>query len=120
MKSFQSVVKAAFATAVLASLWGSAAHAQEEPVTAGAKMDHSKMGDMKGMHMSMTGDADYDFASMMRQHHQMGLHMAQEELKNGKNAEMKQMAQKVIDGQTQELAALDAWLAKHKPAAATK
>jgi uncharacterized protein (DUF305 family) len=78
-------------------------------------MDHSKMGDTKGMHMKVTGDQDYDFASMMRHHHQMGLEMAQKELKNGKNDEMRQMAQKIVDAQKKEIATLDAWLAKNKP-----
>ena len=50
---------------------------------------------MQGMDMSamsMTGDADYDFAVNMRKHHQMALDMAQKELKNGKDVQMKQMA----------------------------
>ena len=76
-------------------------------------MDHSKMGDMKDV--KMTGDADYDFASMMRHHHQMGLEMAQKELKNGKNEEMRQMAQKIVDAQTKEIRELDTWLGKNKP-----
>jgi len=53
----------------------------------------------------------------MRHHHQMGVHMAKHELEHGKNADLKQMAQKIIDTQTQEIATLDAWLAKNKPAA---
>ena len=49
-------------------------------------------------------------------HHQMGLTMAQEELKNGKDSEMKKMAQKIIDKQQQGVKQLDACMAKHKAA----
>ncbi len=76
--------------------------------------DHSNMPGMNAMQMHKTGDVDHDFASMMRMHHQMGITMAQEELKNGKDGEMKKMAQKTIDMQQQEVKQLDAWLAKHK------
>lgn len=70
---------------------------------------HQKMSSMK-----MTGDHDHDFAMMMRSHHQAGLEMARAELKNGKDAQMKKMAQKVINDQTKEIKKLDDWLAKHQ------
>lgn len=76
-------------------------------------MDHANMGNMPAM--AKTGDVDYDFATMMRQHHQMGINMAQKQIKEGKNPEMKQMAQKIVDAQTKEIAQFDAWLAKNKP-----
>lgn len=82
--------------------------------------DHAQMSDahdMQGMHdMKMTGDQDYDFAAMMRKHHEMGLKMAKKELREGDAPQMKEMAQKIIDAQTKEIAELDAWLAKNKPA----
>ncbi|WP_256662206.1 DUF305 domain-containing protein [Pseudomonas sp. F(2018)] len=66
--------------------------------------------------MSMTGDADYDFATNMRMHHQMGVDMAKTELKNGKDAEMRRMAEDIITAQQKEIAALDQWLkARKKP-----
>jgi uncharacterized protein (DUF305 family) len=81
------------------------------------QMDHSKMHGMKHMKgMSMTGDADFDFATNMRKHHQMALPMAQAELKNGKDPQMLQSAKDIIDGQTKEISAFDQWLAAHKPA----
>ena len=90
----------------------------EVPTKAGA--DHAQMSDMhdkSAMHdMKMTGDQDYDFAAMMRKHHEMGLDMAKKELREGDAPKMKQMAQKIIDAQTKEIAELDAWMAKNKPA----
>ena len=58
------------------------------PAPSSMPMDHAGMTDMKAHQgMSMTGDADYDFAVNMRKHHQMAVTMAQAELKNGKNGE---------------------------------
>ncbi|WP_227470638.1 DUF305 domain-containing protein [Massilia sp. YMA4] len=64
--------------------------------------------------MQMTGDADLDFATMMRSHHQAGIDMAKTELQNGKDKQMREMAQKIVDAQTKEIAKLDAWIAKRK------
>ena len=92
----------------------------EKAVPPKAPADHaqtSDMHDMNGMHgMKMTGDQDYDFAAMMRKHHEMGLQMAKKELHECDEPQMKQMAQKIIDAQTKEIAELDAWMAKNKPA----
>lgn len=89
---------------------------------AGQSMQHAEhSSDMKGrnmqskMDMPMTGDADHDFAMMMRSHHQKGIEMAQQELKSGKDAEMKAMAKKIVADQTKEIAKLDKWMAGNKP-----
>lgn len=83
------------------------------PVSDG--MSHSTMPGMNGMDkMTMTGDADKDFAMMMKTHHQKGIEMAQMELKNGKSPEMKAAATKIIAAQKKEVAQLEAWLAKQK------
>lgn len=77
---------------------------------------------MKGMSdkmagMSMTGNHDVDFAQMMRIHHQGAIDMAEMELKNGKDASMRKMAQEIIKAQKKEIATIDRFLAKHgKPA----
>ena len=60
------------------------------------KMSHN-MGSMK-----MTGDTDRDFATMMAEHHQGAIQMAQIEVKYGKNAELKSMAKMMIDAQMKE------------------
>ncbi len=79
---------------------------------------HEMMQSMQDMHkkmsnMEMTGDQDHDFAMMMRSHHQAGLDMANAELKNGKDKQLKQMAKKIVTAQTKEIKELDQWMAKH-------
>ena len=78
--------------------------------------------DMKGMmkdnsdkmsSMQMTGNADVDFAMMMRIHHLGAIDMAQAELKDGKASEMRKLAQNIITAQKKEIAQLDKFLAKN-------
>ena len=64
--------------------------------------------------MTMTGDTDKDFASMMRMHHQCGVEMAQMQVANGKNAQLNTMAKKIIVSQKKEIAQFDTWIAKNK------
>lgn len=63
--------------------------------------------------MTMTGNADVDFAMMMKIHHQGAIDMAQAELKNGKEPQMRKMAQSIIAAQKKEIAQFDRFLAKH-------
>ena len=64
--------------------------------------------------MPKTGDIAKDFASMMQMHHQQAVEMAKMELANGKFAEVKAMARKIIADQQNEIAQFDKWLAAHK------
>jgi len=64
--------------------------------------------------MTMSGDTDKDFATMMKMHHQQALKMAEMELVNGKSAEMKAMAKRISVAQKKEIAHFDNWLAKQK------
>ena len=77
------------------------------------------MKDMSGKmtSMPMSGDPDADFAMMMRIHHQGAIDMANAELSNGKNPQMKKMATAIIAAQKREIAQFDAYLAKHGHAA---
>lgn len=52
--------------------------------------------------MTTTGIVDKDFASMMSQHHMQAIRMARIEVENGKNEDLKQLAQKMLDAQTKE------------------
>ena len=85
----------------------------------GGAMDMRGM-DMKGMmkdnndkmsSMKMTGNADVDFAMMMRIHHLGAIDMAQAELREGKDPQMKKMAKAIIAAQKKEIAQLDKFLA---------
>ena len=76
--------------------------------------------DMKGMmkdgkmsSMPMSGDPDVDFAMMMRMHHQGAIDMANAELSNGKDPQMKKMAKAIVAAQKKEIAQFDAYLARH-------
>ncbi|WP_448647621.1 DUF305 domain-containing protein [Pseudomonas mohnii] len=77
------------------------------------QMDQSKITKQLGG-MSMTGDADYDFAANMRMHHQMAIEMAQAELKSGKNQEMLHMAKDIIAAQKKEIDVFDQWIKANK------
>lgn len=64
--------------------------------------------------MKPTGDLDKDFAMMMRMHHQQAVQMAKTEAQNGKSAELKALANKMMADQQKEIGQLEAWLQKHK------
>ena len=68
---------------------------------------HDKM-----MAMRPSGDADVDFAMMMRVHHQSAITMAEAELQNGKDPQMRVMAKDIIYAQKKEIAVFDKFLAK--------
>lgn len=70
-------------------------------------MDKS-MADMH--HAKMTGNADYDFASMMIPHHEGAVVMAEAVVKQGKSSELIAFSKKVIDVQNQEIATLKEFL----------
>ena len=71
---------------------------------AAMKQDHQCL----PMHHSR--DADANFIRDMIPHHQMAVDMAEKELKNGKDAKAREMAQKIIDAQNKEIADMRAWL----------
>ncbi|WBA42316.1 DUF305 domain-containing protein [Hymenobacter canadensis] len=87
-------------------------------------MDYSAMGhdaagasplvaSMNGMMQQMMaekpkGNTDHDFAHMMLAHHQGAVAMADIELRDGKDATMRQMAEKIKADQQQEITALEA------------
>ena len=88
----------------------------------GSNMDNA-MGagmDMKPMMMDMqnkmsamksSGNMDVDFAMMMRLHHQSAITMAEAQLKNGKDTQMRKMAKDIIYAQKKEIAVFDKFLA---------
>lgn len=63
--------------------------------------------------MKSSGNTDVDFAMMMRVHHQSAITMAEAELKDGKDSQMRAMAKDIIRAQKKEIAAFDKYLAKH-------
>lgn len=71
---------------------------------------------MQQMHsMKMTEDPDHDFAMMMKQHHQGAIDMSNIEIAQGKNAELKQVAQKIITDSQKDISDINAFLSSHQP-----
>ena len=64
--------------------------------------------------MQMTGNTDKDFVRMMITHHESAVKMAEDELANGKQDEVKKMAQKMIKDQNKEIITLKTWLSSQK------
>ena len=62
--------------------------------------------------MKSSGNVDVDFAMMMRVHHQSAITMAEAELQNGKDPQMRVMAKDIIRAQKKEISAFDKFLAK--------
>ncbi len=65
--------------------------------------------------MKMTHDFDHDFASMMIDHHQGAIDMAQLELASGDDEKIKGIAQQIITSQKAEQEKLRTFLSGHKP-----
>ncbi len=68
------------------------------------------------MEAPMTGNPDQDLVRMMMPHHQGAIDMARIYLRDGRDPEVRRMAQKIITDQEKEIAEFKAWQAKH-PAA---
>jgi len=83
--------------------------AGDSVATRGSKQAMMKM--MQGM-PPYTGDADVDFNKQMRGHHLAAIDMAEVQLANGKDAESRALATKIIADQKREVAQIDAWLQK--------
>jgi uncharacterized protein (DUF305 family) len=89
-------------------------------------MDMSGMNDMQKAYMEgmnkmntmmmpgmMAEDPDVAFICGMIAHHRGAIDMAKVELQYGKDAWTKELAQKIIDAQTQEIADMTKWLGEH-------
>lgn len=71
---------------------------------------------MQDMHsVPMTNDPDHDFATMMKHHHQGAIDMSNIELTQGTNAELKQVAQKMITDAQKDITDLNAFISSHQP-----
>ena len=91
---------------------GGEATAQSNSPASKAYMDAmSKM--QSNMPKDMTGDPDVDFAQTMIPHHRSATEMAQILVKNGKDPELRKMAQKMMEDQKKEIVELQEWLKKH-------
>ncbi|WP_136617435.1 MULTISPECIES: CopM family metallochaperone [Mesorhizobium] len=82
------------------------------PSTEGYKAAMDKMhADM--MASEYTGNADVDFVRGMIPHHQGAIDMAKVELANGKDPEIRKLAEGVIAAQEAEIKQMQDWLVAH-------
>jgi predicted outer membrane protein len=61
---------------------------------------------MAGLVIRPTGDVDRDFVAMMTPHHQGAIEMAEAVLRNGRNEQIRRLAQEIIVTQQQEIATM--------------
>jgi uncharacterized protein (DUF305 family) len=107
------MAKSLIGLAVSAALCGlpvlSAAQDGKKAQSTPSRQMHQSMvkGAKESMAMKPSGDIDRDFVTMMSHHHQTGIRMAEHELLNGKDPQVKELAQKILEGQTQEKKELD-------------
>lgn len=89
------------------------------PITAGATYNAEEMESMMKMMRAqdiriLTGDSDVDYAQLLIDHHQSAIEMAMSELKYGDDAQIRQMATKIIEDQKKEIGMLQDWLKTNK------
>ena len=81
-------------------------------------MQHEYMATMDTMQKSMheggmEKDADRAFAKGMLAHHRAAVDMAKIELKYGKDAQMRKLAEAIIKAQQAEIDQMEAWVKAH-------
>jgi uncharacterized protein (DUF305 family) len=73
---------------------------------------------MEKMHIAVasvksSGNSDADFVALMVPHHQAAIEMAKSELLNGKDPQMRRVAQEIIIDQQSEIELMKLWLKEH-------
>jgi len=120
LNGFKSAVRGVVILAVLAVIAPVLAHendvSQSGAVPMSGQMDRATIVMQPMTVVSMTGNVDYDFAANMRTHHQMAINMAQAQLSNGNDSEMRRMAEEIIAAQKEEIAMFDKWMEDNKVA----
>ncbi|CAD6024345.1 DUF305 domain-containing protein [Escherichia coli] len=93
------------------------AHATSNQPATMTEAGQAYMNGMQSMHDGMmkgimAADADEAFVRGMIAHHQGAVDMAKIQLKYGKDAEMRQLAEDIIKAQEQEIKQMQSWLEK--------
>ena len=93
---------------------------KNETKTDNSGMSNDLMSSMNAMMSRMkdvkiSGDFDIDFANMMIEHHQGAIDMSEKDLSAGQDDKMKEMAQKIISAQKDEIAKLRDFVKTYKP-----
>lgn len=74
---------------------------------------------MKQMHVAMmsvapSGNSDIDFVRLMLPHHKAAIDMAKDQLKYGRDPQMRRLAQEIITDQESEIELMQRWLRHHE------
>ena len=91
-------------------------HTTQDTTTTGTQSTSGSMMDLMDRNMDQmkemrsTGNADQDFAALMKTHHMGGVEMARLQIAQGTDAQIKAMAEKMITDQQKEINELDAFL----------
>jgi hypothetical protein len=98
--------------------WRQEPHLHDHAMTQDADWT-ALMGSMGRMHAAMasiepTGNRDLDFVKLMLPHHQGAVEMAESELLNGEDAQMRRLAQEIITDQESEMQLMQVWLQQHR------
>lgn len=107
----------ALAVAALPALSAGTAHAQQASSSSSPATE--RMGAMERMQrdmmaaMNAESDPDRRFAAMLIPHHQGALDMARDYLREGRDPQLRAMAEKTIREQGQEIAELRRWQGQH-------
>ncbi len=105
MKKTGAVILSSFAT--IALLAGCTAAAEDT-----SHMDHGDHSDHSETMESM-GESETMFATMMIPHHQQAIDMSELALANSSNADVKKLAQQIIDAQAHEIEQMQSWIDGH-------
>ena len=86
---------------------------REQPFLSANDAAMNKM--MSNMTIKPTGNVDRDFVAMMVPHHEGAIEMAKAELKYGHNAQLRRLAEKIVEDQQQEIAVMRLAVEKTSP-----
>jgi hypothetical protein len=82
-------------------------YCQEQPFLSALSANGAVMNKMMSeMTIKPTGNVDRDFIAMMVPHHEGAIEMAKAELKYGHNAQLRRLAEKIVEDQQQEIAVM--------------
>jgi hypothetical protein len=82
-------------------------YCQEQPFLSALSANGAVMNKMMSeMTIKPTGNVDRDFIAMMVPHHEGAIEMAMAELKYGHNAQLRRLAEKIVEDQQQEIAVM--------------
>ena len=99
-----------------------AAHSQRSDANASSSLNEQFSAEMNSImdemdskmkNMKMPADLDHAFATMMIDHHQAAIDLANLEIKHGKMEKVKAIAEKIVTDSEKDISELKTWLTSH-------